>query len=225
MPRSIFITATGTHAGKTWVTEQLLSLLQGLAQDVQALKPIASGRLASGMNEDVALLLAKQPHKTLAAINFQTFQHPVAPALASQLEQQDLDVEQLLDWLINQENMHDLTLIEGVGGLMVPLIANDKQTWLVSDWLQAMLDVDVLLVVPLRLGCMNQALLSCTALANMGKTPKWVVFNDIDSNGTGLATINILKPCLAKIFAAEPMLVCVEQAQDLLEICHDLQLP
>ena len=196
--RSVFITATDTDAGKTWVTSSLVT--QGLASglDIQALKPIASGVNQHGINTDVVELALAQKVSP-DAINYVTYQAAKAPALAASLEQNPLSPPDLLDWLEMQQKQANITLIEGVGGLMVPLYADKQKTWLVSDWLQRMPDVEVMLVVPLRLGCINHALLSCEHLKHLGKPPRWLVFNDMDNNQSFVETRDVLQPVLRHI--------------------------
>ena len=217
MPRSIFITATDTGAGKTWVTAHLLEILLAKGESVQALKPIASGMLASGINEDVQVLMdaGKTSEK---AINFHTFQAPVAPALAGQKEANPLSPEKLLAWIEQQQTLKQTTLIEGVGGLMAPLILDEQYQWLVGDWLQAMSQAEVMLVVPLRLGCMSQVLVHCAYLASIHCAPKWIVFNDLEQNQTGEETIRIISPYLHNIFDKMPSLAVVRQSSDLASI-------
>ena len=217
MSRSIFITATDTGAGKTWITANLFKLLLAKGESVQALKPIASGMLASGINEDVQVLM--DVGKTLEkAINFHTFQAPVAPALAAHKENHTLSPAALLAWVEQQQALKQTTLIEGVGGLMAPLVLNEQHQWLVNDWLQAMPQVEVMLVVPLRLGCMSQVLVHCAYLASIQRTPKWIVFNDIEQTQTAAETIRIISPYLCNIFDKLPTLVVVEQTSDLASI-------
>jgi len=214
--RSIFITATDTGAGKTWVTANLLKLLLAQGESAQALKPIASGVQATGVNEDVQLLMdvGKTSEK---AINFHTFQTPVAPALAGQKEACPLSPEKLLAWITQRETEKQITLIEGVGGLMAPLVLHEQQ-WLVSDWLQAMPHVEVMLVIPLRLGCMSQALVHCAYLASIQRAPKWIVFNDLENKQIGAETVCTISPYLSHIFDKMPSLVVVRQSSDLASI-------
>jgi len=223
MPQSIFITATDTHVGKTWVTEHLLRhhLAQGVS--IQGLKPVASGvqgaveeagEASSELNEDVFALMQAQPDKIAAAINFQTFKTPVAPALAGQLENQHIHPENLLSWVAQREQLADITLIEGVGGLMSPLIASDSCQWLVSDWLQAMPEADVLLVVPLRLGCINHLLLNCAQLFAMHKMPKWIVLNDLDNQGCSTEQLRFIEDYIRGQFDFTPKISYLKQNGD-----------
>jgi len=217
VPRSIFITATDTGAGKTWVTANLLKLLLAKGKSVQALKPIASGMLASGINEDVQVLM-DAGKTSAAAINFHTFQAPVAPALAAHKEDYTLSPKALLAWIEQQQTLKQTTLIEGVGGLMAPLILDEQHQWLVGDWLQAMPQAEVMLVVPLRLGCMSQALVHCAYLASIQRAPKWIVLNDLEQNQTGEETMRIISPYLVNMFDKLPTLVVVRQTADLASI-------
>jgi len=214
LSRSIFVTATDTDAGKTWVTARLLRAYLEQGEDAHALKPIASGVNQHGINEDVAVLLAEQKHKQKCDINYTTYNSPVAPALAAQKQQVLLSEDDLSVWLNRQEAKHDITLIEGVGGLMAPLSIQKNDAWLVSDWLQSMSDIDVLLVVPLRLGCMNHTLLSCKLLESMNKLPRWIIFNDIHNTGSFDETMSILKPILQSMFGSK---------SELLYLAHDGQ--
>lgn len=218
MRRSIFITATDTDAGKTWVAEHFLQHLRMQNFDAQALKPIASGISGSGLNEDVEKLLQVQTEKKEQDINFHTYQNPVAPALAGQLEAHQINTENLLIWIQAQEKQAEITLIEGVGGLMAPLVLSDEKTWLVSDWLAAMPAAEIMLVVPLRLGCMNHLLLTCALLATMKRAPAWIVFNDLDHNDTGEDVMRTLRPFLKRYFDSLPHMSCIRHPSDLASI-------
>ncbi len=206
MSRTIFITATDTDAGKTWVTHSLLKTVLSQGADAQALKPIASGKQNDGLNEDVALLLDAQPSKHSQDINYVTYDLPLAPALAAKKQGLSFNVEQLLAWQEKQVSRHDITLIEGVGGLMVPLKIGAKP-WLVSDWLQATPSAEVMLVVPIRLGCINQALLSCEHLKKIGCPPQWLVLNDINGEGSFEDVQAMLEPLLRQIFVVPPRFI------------------
>ncbi len=215
MSRAIFVTATDTGAGKTWVTGHLVRHLLSQGIDAQALKPLASGLSASGLNEDVATLLEAQGKQNADQINFHTYVTACAPALAAQIEEHRLNADDLTDWVVARAAEADVTLIEGIGGLMVPLIPGRDQTWLVSDWLQETAAAEVLLVAPLRLGCMNHLLLSCALLAGLHRGPNWIVLNDIDGDDSGEETKQILLPYLRRILKSDFEVICVRQPEDL----------
>jgi len=218
MSSSIFIVATDTDAGKTWVTRGLLRNYQALGESVQALKPLACGldvgptNESAAMNGDVAVLQQLQPQLLLSDINFKTYMQPLAPALAAQQEGVFSSAD-LLAWLAMKQESVQTTLIESVGGLMTPLLAAEDDTWSVADWLLDMPTSEVLLVVPLRLGCMNQALMACATLKAMNRKPRWILFNDIEGLGTAEETISTLTPFLKRMFGMLPAVLSLTQGQ------------
>lgn len=178
---SVFVTATDTDAGKTFVTASLVRAFREKGLNTCALKPVCCGRAAGKMNPDIKTLLAVQglPDTQAAAINLFDFAAAAAPSQAAAEEGRNIDPETLVCWCHARAKEHDITLIEGVGGLMVPLADH----FLVSDWLAAMPDCLVLLVVRTRLGGINHALLTLKQLQGMGRNPAWVVLNDADESG------------------------------------------
>lgn len=177
---SVFVTATDTDAGKSFITAGLTRTLIAAGHDVCALKPVSCGRREGVLNEDVAALLSAQGMSSgqPGEINLYDFAEYSAPMFAARAEGQSVNANALADWCLQQCMRHKLTLIEGVGGLMVPL----AEGLLVSDWLQLLPDAKVLLVVRARLGGINQALLTLDKLQQMGRVPDWVVVNAADSN-------------------------------------------
>jgi dethiobiotin synthetase len=179
--RRIFVTATDTDAGKTYVTSSLLRALKKEGRDVIGLKPIASGSEGAAISPDVAALLKAQdlPDSAAASINLYSFFAALAPSQAATEEGRNIDPEELAAWCEEQSRGYKISLIEGVGGLMVPLVEN----YLVSDWLNDMPDCTVLLVVRARLGGINHALLTLDKLQRMGRLPRWIVINDAERVG------------------------------------------
>jgi len=170
---SVFITATDTGAGKTWVTAGMIRSLLVEGMHAIALKPIACGKDAHGHNEDITTLLTAQNMTDAHEINRYHFDLAAAPAQAAAAQCQSIDPTELLQWCEQQAAATDICLIEGVGGLMVPI----TERWLVSDWIAAMPDFDIWLVVDCKLGAINQTLLSLAQLKQMGRMPTKVFFN------------------------------------------------
>jgi dethiobiotin synthetase len=183
---TVFVTATDTGAGKTAVTALLLRRLLAAGIDACALKPVASGLDATGRNADIDALLAAagRPQSDVDAVNRYRFPMPAAPSLAAAAEGKTIDVAQLSDWCRAQCPDATIRLIEGVGGLMVPLTAED----LVRDWLAAMPEAAIMLVVPARLGAINHALLTLAELTRIGRHPRWLVINDVAGGAQAMAT-------------------------------------
>lgn len=179
----VFITATDTDAGKTRVMAEMAKELRRRRQAFLAVKPVACGEDGSGMNPDVKVLLKAQGFGVTEAgrINWITFRTPAAPFAASEAEGKAFSVGGLLSWCHQVSALHRLCLMEGVGGLMVPLTRN----FLVADWIACMPNAEIWLVVRARLGGINHALLSLHKLCCMGRAPKVVIINDADGAGSG----------------------------------------
>jgi len=173
MASRVFITATDTDAGKTWVTASAISALLSQGRSAKALKPVACGLDETGRNADIETLLAAQSLTDADQITLYSYAKPAAPSQAAAAEGQIVDTEKLVQWCKAQSAEVDTCLIEGAGGLMVPITDN----WLVSDWIDATPDAEVWLVIGCKLGAINQALLTLEKLHQMGRSPARIFFN------------------------------------------------
>jgi len=173
MASKVFITATDTDAGKTWVAASVIRSLLKEGCSAKALKPIACGLDEAGRNEDIEILLAAQNLDETDQISLFRYTLPAAPSQAAAAESKTVDTDKLVQWCKVQSADVDTCLIEGVGGLMVPITDN----WLVSDWIDAIPDAEVWLVVGCRLGAINQTLLTLEKLKQMGRSPTRIFFN------------------------------------------------
>lgn len=157
-----FITGTDTDCGKTFVTCKLLDWFNGKQQKAQALKPLASGSVERDgvlINDDVCRL-QQHNHTSEQMIVFKSYLPPVSPHIAAQMVNDRVSARALLDFCDKPHfSVFDHLLIEGAGGLMVPL--NEEETWL--DFLR-LANIPVILVIGMRLGCINHALLTDLAL-------------------------------------------------------------
>ena len=173
---SFFVTGTDTDAGKTYVSR---ALLQGLAQaGYRAIgaKPIAAGVDSSGKNPDaLALQAASSVSLDYAAINPILLQAAVAPHLAAVVEQQPLDEAVLSQQLSALRQQADLVLVEGAGGWLLPL----SDSRYLADWV-AEQQLPVLLVVGMKLGCLNHAMLTVREIERSGLRLLGWVANGID---------------------------------------------
>jgi len=156
---AVFVTGTGTEVGKTFVTTALIHALRRRGRSVDALKPVASGfdPVQPGAS-DTALLLAalRRPptEEAIARMSPWRFAAPLSPDMAARRERRRIDFDALLaDTRRAIDQTPDLLLIEGIGGLMVPL--DERHT--VLDWIVA-LDARVLLVGGSYLGGISHAL-------------------------------------------------------------------
>lgn len=190
MKKRYFMAGTDTDVGKTHITEALLQAAQQRGLTTLGLKPLAAGAdLIDGRwsNDDARRLQAassvKPPYEQ---VNPVLLRAALAPHLAADMEQRRLTVQRLAGFCRGTLMTHpaQLTLIEGAGGWRVPL--NERET--LAD-LALDLNLDVILVVGMRLGCLNHALLTIEAIQRDGlRLAGWVAncidpqMNSLDAN-------------------------------------------
>jgi dethiobiotin synthetase len=180
MTAGFFITGTDTEIGKTWCTVALLTALRQRGHTALGMKPVASGcvRTHDGLRSDDALLLMQHsspPVPPYALINPYAFAAPIAPHLAAQQAGLDIRLELIVDNARKLQGQTGLIVVEGVGGWCVPL--NARET--VAD-LALALGLPVILVVGIRLGCLNHALLTAAALRQSGNRLAGWIANRIE---------------------------------------------
>ncbi|MBZ9611017.1 dethiobiotin synthase [Rheinheimera maricola] len=174
---SVFITATDTDAGKTFISSLLLQGFSRLNIPALGVKPLAAGADKQGQNSDALLL---QQYSGIALpyvqINPICYQAPVAPHLAAFNEKRHIDEKVLNNALANWQSLDaERLLIEGAGGWLLPI--DDKRC--LADWV-AEHNLPVLLVVGMKLGCLNHAMLTVREIERSGcKLLGWVA-NCID---------------------------------------------
>lgn len=177
--RGFFITGTDTDVGKTWIAAGLLAALNAQGHVTAAMKPIASGcrDTSEGLRNDDALLLMQ--HASLAlpyeSVNPCTFAEPVAPHIAARMAGHEIEIAPLETIFTTIAGHADYVIVEGVGGWQVPLNARETTADLAIAF-----GLPVILVVGMRLGCLNHALLSYESILNNGLTLAGWVANTID---------------------------------------------
>ncbi|WP_028387682.1 dethiobiotin synthase [Legionella fairfieldensis] len=159
--KTYFITGTDTDCGKTYVTCRLVEHLQQKKKSALAIKPVASGCLVNNDQlENADLLKLQQYNHANYPINGWQFVSPVSPHLAAKEAGKRLSSQEIADFCCNEQfSSLDYLLVEGAGGLLVPL--NEEETWL--DFLK-LTQIPVIVVVAMRLGCLNHALLTDSVL-------------------------------------------------------------
>jgi dethiobiotin synthetase len=171
MNKGFFITGTDTGIGKTVVAAGLLELLNAIEYKTGAMKPVAAGCDKNQHNED-ALLLQKTASISLPyeIINPYAFMPPIAPHLAAQDAGVTIDQQRIKSTFFEITAKADYVIVEGAGGWKVPL----NNTLTMAD-LAIALALPVIVVVGVRLGCLNHALLTCESIKNCGsKLAGWV---------------------------------------------------
>jgi dethiobiotin synthetase len=176
---SCFVTGTDTEIGKTLVASALVYLQAQQGHRVAAMKPVAAGtewRDGRWCNEDVDHLAAcvsvSLPQEVTTPFLFKA---PAAPHIAASMENRAIDPLHILSCYEQVRPQADAVVVEGVGGFCVPLNDSYDTADMAKD-----LNLPVVLVVGMRLGCINQALLTSEAIAARGlKLMGWVA-NSVD---------------------------------------------
>ena len=204
MARGYFVTGTDTGVGKTTVAVALIHALRQRGLRVAAMKPVAAGcEWVEGQlqNDDViALSAAVNVHADPRLVNPYAFAPAIAPHIAAAQTGVEIELDKIMSAYAALTRAADVVVVEGVGGFRVPL----GEYLDTADLAQA-LDLPVVLVVGMRLGCLNHALLTAEAVAQRGlKWAGWVA-NVFDTNlpalAENLAALELLlpKPCLGRV--------------------------
>ena len=173
MNRTIFVTGTDTGVGKTRIAHALLQRLRAEGLSAAGFKPLASGaeRTAEGLRNDDALLLhaASTPGLSYEEVNPWCFEPAIAPHLAAREAGVDIGLAALDAAHDRLARGHDRVVVEGAGGWLVPLNARHSY----ADWV-GQRGWPVILVVAMRLGCINHALLSAESIQRKTRLLGWV---------------------------------------------------
>jgi dethiobiotin synthetase len=182
--RGFFITGTDTEVGKTLIASALILKIKVLApnQTVMGFKPVVAGTSQSSagltVNEDLeSLKLASGYPGNAGDLCPYLLPTPAAPHLVAKSMGVTLELATMLSAYKTMRAKADWIVVEGAGGFLVPI--NEEQD--LGDLAQA-LQLPVILVVGLRLGCINHALLSIAAIAQRGLTLAGWVANTIDTD-------------------------------------------
>jgi dethiobiotin synthetase len=173
---SYFVTGTDTGAGKTLVSCALLHGFAAQGKRVVGMKPVAAGCDDDEQHEDVKQLRAAS--NVLASkgqINPYCFSSAVAPHLAAQFAGVSINLERIATSFSELARQADVVIVEGAGGFLVPLNARQDSADLVAK-----LELPIILVAGIRLGCLNHALLTAEAIAARGLTLAGWVANVVD---------------------------------------------
>lgn len=170
---TLFVTATDTGAGKTLASCALLHALRKEGRKVCGFKPVAAGGEIHGgelQNEDVrALQAAAGTREPYARLNPCLLREPAAPHLAAAMEGRRIRIAELDAAHRELAARHEVIVAEGAGGWQVPL----DEVWTLGNWV-AEHDWPVILVVGMRLGCLNHALLTAEAITRRTRLAGWI---------------------------------------------------
>ncbi len=201
---AFFVTGTDTGIGKTVTSTSLLQALRARGMRAVGMKPLASGCEATPegwRNEDaLALQAASLPRPDYALVNPYALPEPLAPEIAAAEAGVSIELAPLRTAFDQLRLLSDVVVVEGVGGWAAPLSATLDQ----ADLARA-LDLPVVLVVGMRLGCLNHARLSAAAIAADGLQCVGWVANEVDPDmarrdeNFALLTARLPMPCWGRI--------------------------
>lgn len=173
---SYFVTGTDTDVGKTLISCALLYAFADQGVSTAGFKPVAAGCDADGHNEDAQRLrMAGNVQTSYGQVNPYCFPQAIAPHLAARQEDIRIDLSHIVTSCHALQALADIVIVEGAGGFVVPL--NDTQD---SGDLAEQLGLPIILVVGMRLGCLNHALLTVQAIAARGLVLAGWVANCVD---------------------------------------------
>lgn len=203
-PRALYVTGTDTGIGKTFASCVLLHALRRQGGRAVGMKPVASGceLTADGLrNEDAtALLAASDPRPAYADLNPYALPLPLAPELAAAEAGVSVALTPIEAAFARLRAQADTVVVEGVGGWLAPLSGTLDQADLVKA-----LRLPVVMVVGLRLGCLNHARLTAAAIAASGATCIGWIGNEVDpqmariDDNMALLRARLAMPCLGRL--------------------------
>jgi dethiobiotin synthetase len=151
----LFITGTDTGVGKTTIAAAIAMAMKRMGLNVGVMKP-----LQSGLDSDADILMAAaEVDDDKSLVVPYSFKEPVAPTLAARLEGVDVDLDLIRTAYAKLASRHEPMIVEGAGGIMVPLVENKKESYLFSD-LAAELKLKTIIVARPGLGTVNHTLLT-----------------------------------------------------------------
>lgn len=208
--RTVFISGTDTGVGKTFVSCGLLEAAIDAGLQTGAVKPLAAGaeKTAKGLRNDDAVALLERSTVSLdyEEVNPYCFERPIAPHIAAAEQRRPVRVADLLVKCRRvMDKVDGLTVIEGAGGWFLPV--NEKE--FLGDLVKK-LEIPVILVVGMRLGCLNHALLSADRIKREGlELLGWVANSidpDMDAYEENLESLEkrLDAPCLGQVAYRRP---------------------
>ena len=186
MERGIFVTGTDTGVGKTYVAAGIAKEFRSQGVNVGVMKPVETGcRTRSGVLfpvDAVRLTEAAGARDPLQLINPYRFRRPLAPSVAAEIEGKKILVSRIMNAYCTLQKRHEFMIIEGAGGIMVPLSGN----YLFLDLARA-IGLPVVVVARPGLGTINHSLLTISSLSERGLSIAGLVINYSDNRRPGIA--------------------------------------
>lgn len=173
--KGFFVTGTDTGVGKTEVSSYLAKIFSEKSFKVGVMKPIATG--VDGVAEDREILKRAASSKDpMHYINPVAMKLPLAPLVASRIEKKKINTKIIWDRFKKLKRLNDILIVEGIGGVMVPICKTGKRTFYVLDMILKM-KLPVIIVARPNLGTINHTLMTIRILKDKNIKIAGVIFN------------------------------------------------
>lgn len=185
MTKGIFITATGTDVGKTYVSALLVKKMRDLEYNCGYFKPVLSGlerrdnKLIPG-DADFVCKVAGIEADPMDSVVY-AFEPAVSPHLASRMANRPIIIGDIINGLSRQKSKYDYLISEGAGGITCPFRMDNDDVLLLSDVI-SILKQDVIIVAPAGLGGINYALLTVDYAKKCGINVKGIILNEYEKD-------------------------------------------
>ena len=179
--KPLFITSTDTDIGKTCVCAGIAHSLKKLNVDVGIMKPFACGvkqKTGFSSNDLTILSNAAMVNDVEDLLNPFFFPIPASPYTAAKNFDVKIDIEHVIECFRKLDKIHDIMLVEGIGGIMTPILKDYAIIDLIKD-----LDANTIIVTSSKIGTVNHTVLTCNICKNMNIPIKGLIINNFDSTG------------------------------------------
>ena len=179
--KPLFITATDTDIGKTCVCAGIAHSLKKLNVDVGIMKPFACGvKQKTGFSSSDLTILSKAAVVNDAEYLLNPFFYPIpaSPYTAAKNLGVKIDIEHVIKCFRKLDKIHDIMLVEGIGGIMTPILKDYAIIDLIKD-----LNANIIIVTSSKIGTVNHTILTCNICKSMKIPVKGLIINNFDSTG------------------------------------------
>jgi dethiobiotin synthetase len=177
-----FITGTDTGVGKTSITAGLAGSMRKMGVDVGVMKPIATGypnKTGFKSSDVVKLVEAASVKDPENLINPVFLPLPTSPYDATKLLELSVDMPLIFEQFKKLLSMHEMLLVEGIGGIMTPITKN----FFVADMIKGM-NIEAIIVTRATIGTLNHTVMTCNACKDYGIKIRGIIINNFDEKGT-----------------------------------------
>ncbi len=210
MKPGIFITGTDTNVGKTVVAAGLALALRARGINVGVMKPVATGCYGPShrlVSQDAVYLMEAAENEYPALTSPSRFRNPLAPNVAAQIEKKEVDLNAIRNAYQELQKHYDFLIVEGIGGLMVPLTKDYFVTHLIREF-----RLPLIIVARPGLGSINHTLLTVDAATVRGFDIQGIIFNRIPTVNYSVA--DMTNPKIIHDLTGIPVLGAVPEMDD-----------